>query len=153
MRPLRVYVDTSVFGGMFDVEYAEDTQRFFNLVDAGRFCLVVSDQVQDEIIPAPPEVRRFFYAELPSMEYLAFTPKVRELAELYITNEVVSGNHRADAMHVAYATVHKCTGVVSWNFKHMLKPYRRVRFNLANVESGHPQLFIASPKEVENHEE
>ena len=32
MKPLRVYVDTSVFGGCFDAEFAEQSTRFFDLV-------------------------------------------------------------------------------------------------------------------------
>ena len=32
MRPLRVYVDTSVFGGCFDAEVAAESARFFDLV-------------------------------------------------------------------------------------------------------------------------
>ena len=36
MKPLRVYADTSVFGGCFDAEFAAESERFFDLVRAGR---------------------------------------------------------------------------------------------------------------------
>ncbi len=52
MRPLRVFIDTSVFGGMFDSEFSVDTQRFFDAVDMDRFQLAISDQVVQEIAPA-----------------------------------------------------------------------------------------------------
>ena len=37
MHTIRVYVDTSVFGGTEDEEFAEITRRFFQQVRAGLF--------------------------------------------------------------------------------------------------------------------
>ncbi len=34
---LRVYADTSVFGGILDPEYAEASRTFFDQVRSGRF--------------------------------------------------------------------------------------------------------------------
>jgi hypothetical protein len=50
---IRVYVDTSVFGGVFDADFARATKRFFVEVASGRFLLVVSLIVADEIMDAP----------------------------------------------------------------------------------------------------
>jgi len=152
MRTLRVYVDTSVFGGMYDDEFEKETKRFFDMVAEGRFRLAVSDQVQDEVILAPPEVRNFFFTGLPKMEYLDFVAEVRKLADLYIANKVVTEKYLADAIHVAYATIYKCEGVISWNFDHLANQNRSVRFNMVNTEHGYSQLFIATPMEVESHE-
>jgi hypothetical protein len=43
MRALRVYADTSVFGGYFDAEFAAESERFFDLVRVGRVKLLVSE--------------------------------------------------------------------------------------------------------------
>ena len=148
MRPLRVYVDTSVFGGMFEIEHEERTRRFFRMVGAGHFRLVVSDQVKEEVDRAPDETKRFFAMNLPSMEYLRILPVVSYLADLYVVGKAVSEAHRSDAMHVAYASIYKCDGVISWNFRHMVKPKKSLRFNMLNVDNGFSQLFIASPEEI-----
>ena len=152
MRPLRVYVETSVFGGEFDSEFAEETKQFFRRVDAGRYRLVVSKQVDEEIAPSPDKVKVFYAAKLPSLEYLKAVPEVMKLAELYIARKVIGESKFADAMHIAYATVYNCDGVISWNFKHMVKPEKYARFNMINAASGYPQLFIVSPREAEEHE-
>jgi len=152
MRPLRVYVDTSVFGGMFDTEYVESTRRFFRMFDEGRFRIAVSEQVEEEIDPAPPEVKTFFRHRLPSLEYLGALPEIQKLAGLYLLRGVVGSGHQSDAIHIAYATAHKCDGVVSWNFKHMVKLSKCACFNMINAANDHPQVFIASPKEIEDHE-
>lgn len=58
MKPLRVYVDTSVFGGCFDAQFAEESTRFFDLVRAGRIVVLVSQVVVDELSEAPPRLSR-----------------------------------------------------------------------------------------------
>ncbi len=90
MRIFRVFVDTSVFGGMFDPEFAEDTREFFRQANAGRFSLVVSEQVNAEIASAPTRVRNFFNKYLPSMEYYRSTMEVDRMAEMYIKRNIVT---------------------------------------------------------------
>ncbi len=57
MHAIRVYADTSVFGGTEDVEFAEASRAFFRQVHRSRFVLLVSQIVLDELQPAPPAVR------------------------------------------------------------------------------------------------
>jgi len=54
---MKVYADTSVFGGVFDEEFTEPSKEFFAEVESGRFDLVVSAVVQAEIDSAPKEVK------------------------------------------------------------------------------------------------
>lgn len=56
-RSLRIYADTSVFGGCFDHEFTEDSVRLFEEVREGHFVLVVSNLIFDELELAPDGVR------------------------------------------------------------------------------------------------
>jgi len=56
MRVVRVYADTSVFGGVFDSESAGPSRTFFEHVRLGRFELVSSVLVRNELIEAPKKV-------------------------------------------------------------------------------------------------
>jgi hypothetical protein len=56
----RVYADTSVFGGVFDAEFAIPSRTFFDQVNSGRCMLVTSALVQAELDAAPDEVRLLF---------------------------------------------------------------------------------------------
>ena len=47
MKPLRIYLDTSVLGGCEDPEFAEDSLRLIERVRLGRFTALLSD-VLDE---------------------------------------------------------------------------------------------------------
>ena len=151
MRPLRVFVDTSVFGGLFDPEFDADTRTFFDAVDAGRYKIAISDQVYQEIIPAPPDVRNFFYTYLPEIDLLKDSLEIQRLTDLYLRDAIVTPKYRADASYVAYATVHSCAGLVSWNFTHIVHEGKSRLFNVANASQGYPALFIADPKEILNH--
>jgi hypothetical protein len=42
-RDIKVYADTSVFGGVFDSEFQEASKIFFNAIREARFVLVSSD--------------------------------------------------------------------------------------------------------------
>ena len=55
---IRTYADTSVYGGLHDEEFVEASQRFFEDVRAGRFGLMTSAVVDDELEEAPPAVRQ-----------------------------------------------------------------------------------------------
>ena len=55
-KPLLVYADTSVYGGVFDDEFAKPSQRFFERVREGRFRLMLSGLVLAELRQAPPQV-------------------------------------------------------------------------------------------------
>ncbi len=152
MRPVRIFVDTSVFGGMFDAEFEDDTRAFFREAAAGRFSLCVSKQVYDEIAPAPARVKAFFETMLPRMAFFSSPPEVRRLANMYVDRDVVGKKSLSDALHVACATVHGCSGLVSWNFKHIIGADKSLAFNLANMEQGYSLIFIASPKEILDYE-
>ena len=87
---MRIYADTSVFGGVFDDEFANPTKRFFAEVDAGRFTLVTSAIVAAEIDPAPQEVRAFFYRYTNVAEIVEIGHEAMQLQQRYIESGVVT---------------------------------------------------------------
>ena len=49
MRRIRVYVDTSVFGGTDDEEFSVASRRFFERIRGGEFIVLVSQITLDEL--------------------------------------------------------------------------------------------------------
>jgi len=109
IRLLRVYADTSVFGGVFDEEFEEASRMFFNQVRSGRFHLVTSAIVQEEIELAPVEVRNFFDEMLELMEIVDVSDEALQLQRAYLDARVVSQRWSVDALHVALANVAECS--------------------------------------------
>ena len=149
MKPLRVYVDTSVFGGCFDSEFAEESTRFFDLVRAGRVVVLVSQVVVDELSEAPPQVRALFrsLAEA-SVVPVELTSDIIELRDGYVAAGIVSRRFVDDATHVAAATVARADAIVSWNFRHIVRIDKMRAYNQVNLQAGFGLLSIVSPQEV-----
>jgi predicted nucleic acid-binding protein len=149
MRPPRVYVDTSVFGGSQDVEFDTDSQRFFDRVRAGDFEVLVSRMVLEELASAPSHVQGVLRT-LPPDRFVVLerTAETLRLADAYIDAGVLTASKRTDALHVAAATVARADLILSWNFRHMVN-YDRIRgFSAVNLMQGYHPVDIRSPQEL-----
>ncbi len=148
-NPIRAYVDTSVFGGVFDAEFADHSRAFFERVGRGEFIVLLGSTTEAELEGAPPAVRGVL-DEVPHalVERIPRTPEVERLAQAYLDAGVVGPRWRGDATQVALATVAKATVLVSWNFKHMLRFDKINGFNEVNRRLGYDNLSIASPAGV-----
>jgi len=148
MAIIRVYADTSVFGGVFDEGFEAPSQAFFDQVRNGRFHLVTSALVQEEIKPAPKYVQEFFDRTLPVVEVVEVSEETLRLRDAYLEAGIVSSQWSEDALHVALATVSGCSLIVIWNFKHIVHFEKIPLYNAVNVLKGHSNVGIFSPLEV-----
>ncbi|MCX5771549.1 MAG: hypothetical protein NTZ09_14950 [Candidatus Hydrogenedentes bacterium] len=119
-RPMRVYADTSVFGGTQDDIFEAGSNAFFQQVRKGQFQLVVSGLVEKELRGAPEAVRAVFEELLPAMEVVEESAAALMLQQAYLDAGVVTPNWAGDALHVAVASVSECAAIVSWNFQHIV---------------------------------
>jgi len=149
----RVYVDTSVVGGMFDVEFEQLTKPFWNAVQSGEIVVIISDLLESEVKKAPNNVRDFFDL-LPEtqIQRVAATDEAKELATRYIAEHVVGKTSFDDCVHIALGTIHRADYLVSWNFKHIVNVNRIRGYNSVNMKLGYPQIDIRTPYEVINDE-
>lgn len=153
MKRLRIYIDTSVIGGCCDAEFARWSNGLLADFVAGHYRAVISEIVQAEIEDAPDVVLKK-YMELVNTgpEVLRMTPKSAELAQMYISQKILSENFTDDARHIALATVAGVDVLVSWNFKHIVH-FDKIRlFNAVNKKHGYPMISIYSPREVAHYE-
>jgi len=149
MRRIRVYVDTSVFGGVNDDEFAEPSRRFLARLKRGEFTAVISTELLRELGSAPMTVKKEL-DDIPD-ELLENAPvdyRVEALADAYVAGGVLGEASRSDAIHVATATVAEADLIVSWNFKHIVN-YNRIRkYNAINVLQGFRPIEVLSPAEM-----
>ncbi len=153
MKSIRVYADTSVFGGVHDDEFKEPSLTFFAQVRSRQFILVTSAVVQDEIMAAPLAVRRFFDEMLGFAEVTEVSASALNLRDAYLQAKIVATKHSDDALHVAVATVAGCTLIVSWNFQHIVHFQKIPLYNAMNTLGGYQQIAIFSPREVIRYED
>lgn len=145
---MKVYADTSVFGGVFDEEFLQPSKEFFDEVIGGRFLLVSSAVVKAEISAAPQQVQEFFSMIIAEAELAELTQEVLELRQAYLDANIVTPKSKDDATHVALATISRCNMIVSWNFKHIVHFEKIPKYNAVNTIKGYGHLDIFSPSEV-----
>ena len=100
-RPIKIYADTSVYGGVFDEEFAEASKAFFDLVRSGEYTLCVSEVVHQELLAAPEKVNELFMTLLPTSLLLDIEPDALELQQAYIAEGILTEKWYDDALHVA----------------------------------------------------
>lgn len=145
----RIYIDTSVIGGLFDIEFSDDTKPFFERVEKGEITIVYSEITTDELADAPEKVRDYFNKlKSKQKEFVHISQAAVNLADTYIQEKVVGKTSRADCIHIALATINKVDILVSWNFKHIVNLNRIRAYNSVNLRLGHQILEIRTPKEI-----
>ena len=150
----RFYFDTSVFGGVYDIEFEEETLQLFERVKLGKIVCVYSDLTETELIKAPENVKKYFN-ELPkeNTERVIVNGEIIELATKYLEEKVVGKTSFDDCLHIATATLNKVDMLVSWNFKHIVNIYRIRGYNSINIKMNYSSLEIRSPKEILEYED
>jgi predicted nucleic acid-binding protein len=145
----KLYLDTSVFGGFYDIEFEEETQILFEKINLGQFKVVFSDTTEEELLGAPQNVQ----ALIPSIKdefkiRVELTEEAVNLADEYLAENVVGKTSRTDCFHIAMATINAVDILVSWNFKHIVNVKRIRGYNAVNLKLGYKVIDIRSPKEI-----
>ncbi len=153
MSKPRLYFDTSVFGGIYDIEFRKETKLLFEMVNKGEIICVYSDLCEYELENAPEKVKKHFLSlDKSKTEFVEITEEINKLAEEYIKEKVVGETSIDDCRHIACATINKVDYLISWNFKHIVNVFRIRGYNSINIKNGHIQLDIRSPKEIVTYE-
>lgn len=151
--PYRLYLDTSVFGALFDEEDPERvalTRSVLRKIRYSPYQAFIGTPNLEEIALAPPKIRRALegnIAELSPVLIEEVAPSLR-LAEAYLKARLVPPPKRNDARHIALATVADLDANVSWNFRDMVNIRKKRIVHLVNAKFGYRLIDIISPLEV-----
>jgi hypothetical protein len=148
-----VYIDTSVIGGNFDEEFKFWTELFFKEVKAGRFQIVISEHLINELSFARDNVKNFLDT-IPEKHklHIEYTLEARQLADLYLKEKIVGETSIVDCRHIATATVNNIEVLTSWNFKHIVNLNRIRLYNAVNMREGYRTIEIRTPREILDYE-
>jgi predicted nucleic acid-binding protein len=153
MKKQRIYLDTSIFGGLFDEEFKEYTEPLFERIKNLEFEIIHSNVTEQELENAPEKIKATTKL-LPNLstEYVKSDIEKVKLAKKYIEEGVVGATSYADCLHIALATKHNANILLSWNFKHIVNVVRIVGYNSVNMSEGYKPIDIRSPRELMNYE-
>ena len=149
MKKQRIYLDTSVFGGYYDVEFDEWTKPLFERINNGEFTILISTILDEELEFAPDRIKTLLnHLDNSFTEFLKDKDEAINLATEYIDERVVGETSYTDCLHIALATIYQADLLVSWNFKHIVNVERIRGYNYINLKNGYKQLDIRSPREL-----
>lgn len=151
----RLYVDTSVFGAIFDEEdqgRIELTRAVLGRLKVSPFEAFIGTPVLEEISIAPPRLRVALERQVKTLSPILIEegPASLRLAEAYIAARLVKPSKRNDARHIALATVADLDAIVSWNFRDMVNLKKKNIVHSVNAKFGYRLIDIVSPLEVPN---
>ena len=152
MKQQRIYIDTSIVGGFFDIEFEKETKLLFQRLENKEIVFVISEVLTDELMDAPERVRTLLdnYKD-EYFEKVPLTDEAKELADKYITEKVIGQTSLDDCRHIALATINKVDVLASWNFKHIVNLIRIKGYNAVNLKNGYITLEIRNPKDLINY--
>ena len=151
---MKIYIDTSVIGGCFDVEFEEWSLKLFEKFRLGKETAMIADLTEQELEFAPKQVREKLQ-DIPDPNRLdvLITDEIIRLAESYIKDGALSPKFFNDALHIAAATIHNADVLASWNFKHIVNLQRIRLYNSVNLKKGYRLIEIRTPREILENDE
>ena len=155
---MRLYLDTSVIGALFDVEMPERIRITRELLDSivqGKHVGVISNIVLEEIDQSPKELKKKLINEIGKVPFqiIAEDENSADLLEIYEQEDFIRKGARLDLRHLSVATAFGVDAVVSWNFRDIVNIRTRRAVHSVNLRLGYPLIEIVSPEEVIEYEE
>ncbi|NTW33228.1 MAG: type II toxin-antitoxin system VapC family toxin [Bacteroidetes bacterium] len=145
---MRVYIDTSVFGGYYDIEFKHETILLFKEIKNKKKIPVISEIVIAELENAPANIKALFNKYYEFYEIAFVNDEIMLLAKKYIKEKALPPKSINDAVHIATATYYKVDVLTSWNFKHIVNLNRIHSINAVNLKNGYQITEIRNPKEI-----
>jgi predicted nucleic acid-binding protein len=149
-RKPRIYFDTSIPNYLFaddSPDRMEWTWRLWEKCRDGEYEIFVSPIFYRELdrCPQPKLGKMYEQLSLIKTQTLEETDEVADLALAYINNGVLREKDLGDCLHIAYAVVHGCDIILSWNFNHIVNDETKGKVKVVNAISRYNEIGIVSP--------
>jgi predicted nucleic acid-binding protein len=154
MTKLRVYVETTIPSFYHDVRMAPDivvrrewTRQWWDDA-AGRYELVTSPAVLDELAAGPPDRNGPRLSLIRDLPLLPVEPAITEIVEAYVRHKLMPADPGGDALHLALASYHKCDFLVTWNCRHLANANKFGHIRRVNTMLGLFVPAVVTPLEL-----
>lgn len=141
----RVYVETTIPSFYHEARTAPEIvarrewTRQWWAVAPGRYELVTSPAVLDELAGGPSERNADWVALVGHLPLLPVEPAVAEIVQAYLRHKLMPAALGGDALHLALASYHKCDFLVTWYCRHLANANKFAHLRRVNAMLG---LFV-----------
>ena len=155
MRKLKIYLDTSVISFYFAEDAPEKmaiTRKFFDReLVKGKYEIYLSALTVQELsncndLTLQDKLVKFAN-ELP-VHILESTGEIEEISQQFVDEGVIPAKYLDDAIHLTLAILNGMDYIVSWNFKHIVKPKTKKAVRAFCIKEGYKETEIVTPEEV-----
>jgi predicted nucleic acid-binding protein len=127
MKKKKIYLDTSVISYLDQQDVPVEMQQTLELWDVfktGTYDIVISEMTLFEIQNCSSEKQKVLFDYLEQIVYQEFHGELdaRRIANEIIQEEILSQSHFEDCYHIASAILSRCDMLLSWNFRHLVRP-------------------------------
>ena len=157
----KIYLETTVFNYYFLRDPTRQvnidaTRKLFKEIKAKRWHAFTSAEVVRELRKSKEPLKSKMFNLIKSSQIFLLTQKQLKgylsLTNLYIKRGAIPKSKRADARHIAIATVSKMDILVSWNQRHIVRYKTQEIVRKINISSGFKIISINTPSEVISYE-
>ena len=153
----RIYLDTSILGGLTDPgpkDRIDATTNLLAAISRYKYESFISSLVLQEVDAASQEIQSIIKSQISvlPLSILEETDECLMLSKVYVNEGVIPARYKDDARHLAIATIYDVSTIISWNFRHLVNINCKRKVNSINLREGYPLLEIVSPFEVVNEE-
>jgi predicted nucleic acid-binding protein len=150
MKKLKIYLDTSVISYLDQQDAPErmaETHRLWELIKAGKYDVIISKVVVDEINRCGEVKRNILFSYLAEIRYLLANIDARgvEVASRFVDLGILRQKSLDDCQHIAAAIISGCDVIVSWNFKHIVNHKMMMGVKAVAALEGYDDLLIYTP--------
>ena len=153
MAKPRVYVETTIPSFYHEARTAPEivarrewTRKWWGDA-AGRYELVTSEAVLEELASGPPERSVDWLELLRDLPLLPIEPAIVEVVQAYIRHRLMPAAP-GDALHLALASYHKCDFLVTWNCRHLANANKFGHIRRVNAILGLLVPALVTPLEL-----
>lgn len=155
MRKVKIYLDTSVISYYFaddTPEKREITRIFFDeILTKDKFEVCLSSLVLEELEDTPDSFLRQRLLELANKvqsQVFTITEEVNKIAKQFINAHYIPPKYKEDAQHLGFALNYNVDYIISWNFKHLVRPKIKDAVEIIAIKEGLKRIKVLTPEEV-----
>lgn len=155
MKKKRIYLDTSAINFYFAQDAPERmpvTREFFDeVLTKGKYEVCLSSLVIEELEKTSDlahRARLLTFANQLDAEVFTLTEEINQIADQFVTEGYIPVKYKEDAIHLAFALFYNVDYIVSWNFKHIVRPRTKEAVRIVAIKEGLKGTEILTPEEV-----
>ena len=155
VRKTRIYLDTSVISFYFADDAPEKmaiTRKFFDeeLTKGGHEIYLSALTIQElgNCNDLSLQDRLIQFVKGLRAQILESTEESDQISQEFIADGVIPAKYLDDAVHLALALQNSMDYIVSWNFKHLVKPKTKKAVRAFCIKEGYKESEIVTPEEL-----